>query len=302
MKLKFYKYQGAGNDFVLVDNRNGAINHHNPAMIAKICDRRFGVGADGMMFLQSREGYDFEMVYYNADGQPSSMCGNGGRCMVAFAKHMGVIDAETEFLAVDGPHYAKITEEGNWVSLQMIDVNEVTRDGEAYVLNTGSPHYVTLANNLADLDVYAEGHAIRNNATYKAQGINVNFVEPATEGFFVRTFERGVEDETYACGTGVTAVALAMAQHHNKTGHIETPVKVLGGNLRIKFNYDGQRYTDIFLEGPAELVFSGEVEVWFSREDGKSGSPHKSGSQEDRKSVRFAKAYPTLSWIRNIHY
>lgn len=261
MKIHFYKYQGAGNDFILVDNRDKAIDHTDPQLISKLCDRRFGIGGDGMMFLQSIEGYDFEMVYYNADGQPSSMCGNGGRCIVAFAKFLGVIDAETNFLAVDGPHYAKISAEGDWVSLQMIDVDTVNRDGDAYVLNTGSPHYVTLTDGLKDKDVYHDGHAIRNNQTYKAKGINVNFVEPADKGFFVRTFERGVEDETYACGTGVTAVALAMAQHNNQTGTIETPVKVLGGDLNIRFNYDGKMFTKIFLEGPAKLVFEGDVEV-----------------------------------------
>src|SRR3984957_16752777 len=142
MKIHFYKYQGAGNDFILVDNRDNAVNHRNPAFISRLCDRRFGIGADGAIFLQNKPAYDFEMVYYNADGQPSSMCGNGGRCIVAFAKHLGIIDTETEFLAVDGPHYAKISAEGNWVSLQMIDVDEINKDEDAYVLNTGSPHYI----------------------------------------------------------------------------------------------------------------------------------------------------------------
>lgn len=260
MKLHFYKYQGAGNDFILVDNRENAVNHHNAKLIAGLCDRRFGIGGDGIMFLQNKEGFDFEMVYYNADGQPSSMCGNGGRCIVAFAKFLRIIDTETDFLAVDGPHHAKISETGDWVSLQMIDVDTVTRDADAYVLNTGSPHYVTLTSDLANKNVYTDGHAIRNNETYKANGINVNFVEPHREGYFVRTFERGVEDETYACGTGVTAVALAMAKHNNQTGSIETPIKVLGGDLNIRFNYDGNTFTNIFLEGPAKLVFEGKVE------------------------------------------
>nr|WP_255679007.1 diaminopimelate epimerase [Mucilaginibacter sp. UR6-1] len=261
--MHFYKYQGAGNDFILVDNRQNTIDHHNPELLERLCDRRFGIGGDGIMFLQHADGYDFEMVYYNADGRPSSMCGNGGRCIVAFAKFLGVIDTETEFVAVDGPHYAKISEEGTWVSLQMIDVEQVDRDGEAYVLNTGSPHYVTLAQDLKSRDVYAEGSAIRNNQTYCTNGINVNFVEPLADnnGYFVRTFERGVEDETFACGTGVTAVALAMATHNKQSGHITTPVKVLGGDLNIRFNYDGLRYTDIFLEGPAMQVFAGEIEI-----------------------------------------
>nr|WP_228085031.1 diaminopimelate epimerase [Mucilaginibacter sp. JRF] len=261
--MHFYKYQGAGNDFILVDNRENIVDHHDPELLARLCDRRFGIGGDGIMFLQNADGYDFEMVYYNADGNPSSMCGNGGRCIVAFAKFLGVIENETEFVAVDGPHYAKISAEGTWVSLQMIDVEQITRDGEAYVLNTGSPHYVTLAQQLKDKNVFAEGSAIRNNETYCAQGINVNFVEPLTDtdGYFLRTFERGVEDETFACGTGATAVALAMAAHNNQTGQITTPVKVLGGDLNIRFNYDGERYTDIFLEGPAKQVYAGDIEI-----------------------------------------
>jgi diaminopimelate epimerase len=263
VKLPFYKYQGAGNDFILIDNRQMTVDHHNPAMIARLCDRRFGIGGDGMMFLQPKDGFDFEMVYYNADGQPSSMCGNGGRCIVAFAKLLGVIDTETDFLAVDGPHHAKISESGDWVSLHMIDVDTVKRDADAYVLNTGSPHYVQLVDGLENKDVYHDGYAIRNNDIYKTKGINVNFVEPTGNGYFVRTFERGVEAETYACGTGVTAVALAMAIQNQQTGSITTPIKVLGGNLNIRFNYDGVKFTDIYLEGPAKLVFVGEVTVDF---------------------------------------
>jgi diaminopimelate epimerase len=262
VNIQFYKYQGAGNDFIMVDNRDNSIDHHNVQLIAHLCDRRFGIGADGIMFLQNREGYDFEMIYYNADGQPSSMCGNGGRCIVAFAKFLDIIKNTTKFLAVDGPHHAKISESGDWVSLEMIDVDTITKDAEAYVLNTGSPHYVKLVDDLQHKNVYQEGHAIRNNATYRANGINVNFVEPTEDGgYFVRTFERGVEDETFACGTGVTAVALAMAQHNNQTGSIETPIKVLGGNLNIRFNYDGKVFTNIYLEGPAVQVFEGDVEI-----------------------------------------
>ena len=261
MKLAFYKYQGAGNDFILVDNREIKVDHHNPKLISRLCDRRFGIGGDGIMFLQNKDGYDFEMVYYNADGEPSSMCGNGGRCIVAFAKYLGIIKTETNFLAVDGPHYAKISESGDWVSLQMIDVNEISRDGDAYVLDTGSPHYIKTVDGLESKDVYADGYAIRNNDIYKAKGINVNFIEPEGDGYFVRTFERGVEDETFACGTGVTAVALAMAKHHNQTGTQSTPIKVLGGNLNIRYNYDGKAFTNIFLEGPAVRVFEGEIEI-----------------------------------------
>jgi diaminopimelate epimerase len=261
VKLHFYKYQGAGNDFILVDNRSRHINHNNPELISGLCNRRFGIGGDGIIFLQDREVYDFEMVYYNADGQPSSMCGNGGRCIIAFAKHLGIIGNETNFLAVDGPHYAKIAGSGDWVSLQMINVDNIGMDGDAYILNTGSPHYVKLVDNLKGKNVYRDGYTIRNNDTYRSNGINVNFVEPLDNGYFVRTFERGVEDETYACGTGVTAVALAMAKHNNQAGSINTPIKVLGGDLNIRFNYDGKKFTNVFLDGPAVKVFEGDIEV-----------------------------------------
>lgn len=261
MKQVFYKYQGAGNDFILIDNRLQQFNHRQPKLISGLCDRRFGIGGDGILFLQLKEAFDFEMVYYNADGKPSSMCGNGGRCIVAFARFLGLIEQETNFLAVDGPHYATISDTGDWVSLQMVNVDTINHDGNAFVLNTGSPHYVELAEDLEHKNVYQDGYAIRNNPTYQKDGININFVEPLNDGYFVRTFERGVENETYACGTGVTAVALAMAKHKNQRGAVFTPIKVLGGSLSVKFNYDGTVFTGIFLEGPAVQVFSGEVEI-----------------------------------------
>jgi diaminopimelate epimerase len=259
MTIHFHKYQGAGNDFILIDHRMTNLKNIDNNLIKKLCDRRFGIGADGLMFLLNHAEFDFEMVYYNADGNLGSMCGNGGRCIVAFAKHLGIIDSEANFLAVDGPHYAKISAEGNWVDLQMINVEQVAKDGNAYVLNTGSPHYVEEVTNLKDLDVFNAGKNIRNNQTYKAQGINVNFVEDKGDHLFVRTFERGVEDETYACGTGVTAVALSMAKHLHQAGHIETDIKVLGGDIIVKFDYDGHVFTNIFLCGPAEKVFEGNV-------------------------------------------
>ncbi|RZJ67256.1 MAG: diaminopimelate epimerase [Flavobacterium sp.] len=261
MAIQFYKYQGAGNDFILIDNRTLSFKETDNATVSLLCDRRFGIGGDGFMLLQGHPDYDFEMLYFNADGNPGSMCGNGGRCIVAFAKHLGLIADETNFLAVDGPHYAKISDDGAWVDLQMIDIDTINKDGEAFVLNTGSPHYVSLTSNLDTLDVYAEGKAIRNNDTYKTDGINVNFVEDKGDHLFVRTFERGVEDETYACGTGVTAVALAMAKLKAQNGHIKTPVKVLGGNLRIEFDYNGSEFRNVFLCGPAKRVFEGTINL-----------------------------------------
>jgi len=270
MDINFFKYQGAGNDFILIDHRMGPVKDIDYDRVKQLCNRRFGIGADGLMFLTGHPDYDFEMLYFNADGRPGSMCGNGGRCIVAFAKHLGIIDKETNFLAVDGPHYAKISAEGNWVDLQMIDIDTINTDGDAYVLNTGSPHYVLQLQELASYDVYQNGKAIRNNDTYKKEGINVNFVEDKGDYLFVRTFERGVEDETYACGTGVTAVALSMAQHNHQNGHIETPVKVLGGDLRISFDYNGKQFRNVFLCGPAEKVFEGTIPFPQGRQPGQS--------------------------------
>ena len=259
MNIQFHKYQGAGNDFILIDHRSSALKNIDNSLVKHLCDRRFGIGADGLMFLLSHADFDFEMVYYNADGNLGSMCGNGGRCIVAFAKQLGIIDREATFLAVDGPHYAKISAESNWVELQMIDVDNITNDNNAFVLNTGSPHYVIETVDLANMDVFTEGKAIRNNDTYRANGINVNFVENKGDHLFVRTFERGVEDETYACGTGVTAVAMSIAKKQNQIGSIETPIKVLGGDIKINFDYDGSKFTNVFLCGPAEKVFDGTI-------------------------------------------
>lgn len=256
--INFYKYQGAGNDFVLIDNRNLVFDAQNYDLIAQLCNRRFGIGADGLMLLQNTNDYDFEMLYYNADGQLGSMCGNGGRCIVAFAKYLGIINEETNFLAVDGSHYAKIINEGNLVSLQMIDVDSINRDDDAYVLNTGSPHYVKWVSDIENVNVFELGKAIRNHPNYINNGINVNFVENKANTLVVRTYERGVENETLACGTGATAAALAFAIEKNTIGHINTKILVRGGQLNILFNYDGAAFTDVFLEGSATLVFRGE--------------------------------------------
>jgi len=254
-KVRFSKYQGAGNDFILVDNRELSFDRSNESLVAKLCDRRFGIGADGLMLLQSKENYDFEMIYYNADGREGSMCGNGGRCIVAFARDLGIITDKTVFLAVDGLHHASL--KADLVNLQMIDVKDFHRDGNAYILQTGSPHYVEFVTNLKDKNVFHDGYTVRNNDTYGKDGINVNFIEPEGEGYFLRTFERGVEDETYACGTGATAAAMAVALQKDLEGDITIPIRVLGGQLYISFHKSGPHFTNVFLKGPAQFVFEG---------------------------------------------
>lgn len=260
MTLNFFKYQGTGNDFVILNNLSNQITDLSTEQIKFLCDRRFGIGADGLMLLSKKEGYDFEMIYYNADGNESSMCGNGGRCLVKFAYDQGLKKIEYHFLAIDGEHEADIDNNGI-VSLKMKDVDTVEEHNNHAVLNTGSPHYVKFSSDVENLNVVEEGRGIRYNKEYAAEGINVNFVETIDDGtIYVRTYERGVENETLSCGTGVTAAALLNA--HNENGFNEVKVKTPGGNLSVEFDkIDNTHFKNIWLCGPAELVYSGEIEL-----------------------------------------
>ncbi len=258
MLLHFYKYQGTGNDFVIIDNRDGSIQLSNK-QVALLCDRHFGIGADGLMLLNKHDSYDFEMIYYNADGAPGTMCGNGGRCLTKFAFDKGIQPSSYSFIASDGEHEAVIDANG-WVHLKMIDVHEISKLNEATVLNTGSPHYIKPVSGLSSYDVFTEGKKIRYNNTYNEKGINVNFVEWNENELFVRTYERGVENETFSCGTGVTAAAMAMSA--DTTGLQETKIRTLGGSLLIKFNkIDAQHFTDVWLCGPASFVYDGQITI-----------------------------------------
>ena len=256
--MKFYKYQGTGNDFIIVDNRLQKIDKNNTKRIAALCDRRFGIGADGFILLENDKISDFKMVYFNSDGNESSMCGNGGRCMVAFAKFLGVIEDTAEFQAIDGLHKARI--ENDIVHLQMQDVNTVEEFDKHLFLDTGSPHHVEMVSKIEDFDVKNQGAQIRYGAPYNEAGSNVNFVEQiSAHKFSVRTYERGVEDETLSCGTGVTAVALAM-HRKGKTTKNEVILKTLGGELKVKFDNKENEYHNIWLIGSATQVFKGEIE------------------------------------------
>ncbi|AYO58853.1 diaminopimelate epimerase [Chryseobacterium sp. 6424] len=254
--IEFYKYQGTGNDFVMIDNRDLQFPK-DQELIRKLCDRRFGIGGDGLILLENHDQADFRMVYYNSDGNESTMCGNGGRCIVAFAHFLDIFEDTTVFEAIDGGHEAQI--HNGTVKLKMIDVEHLLKDGENWVTNTGSPHFVKAVTNLQDYDVYAEGNKIRNSPTYSAEGINVNFTEALSESeIFVRTYERGVEDETLSCGTGATAAALVFMQQHDLRS---VQVKVLGGNLRIYADREGDSFRNIWLEGPAKQVFRGKLDI-----------------------------------------
>lgn len=261
MQIPFFKYQATGNDFVILDNRQSQFSDLSTEQIHFLCDRRFGVGGDGLMLLNLRDGFDFEMKYFNADGREGSMCGNGGRCLVKFAYHLGIHKTTYLFAAIDGNHEAEIDLDGT-VSLKMKDVNEIRYvNGGDFVLDTGSPHYIKMVSRLDQLDVFSLGKMIRNNSKYSKEGINVNFVENINEDeISVRTYERGVEDETLSCGTGVTAAALAC--YHNENGFNDVIVHTRGGKLNVEYDRLGDNaYTNIWLSGSAEKVFEGEIEL-----------------------------------------
>lgn len=294
MTIPFFKYQATGNDFVLIDNRDNRYDGLTTAQVALLCDRRFGIGGDGLMLLSNKSGYDFDMKYFNADGREGSMCGNGGRSIAQFARHLGIITDKARFTAVDGEHVATLQED-DWVRLQMNPVHEVKQEGVHFILNTGSPHYVVLVDDVDSVNVSREGAAIRYSPTYSAEGINVNFVQVKEDGgIYVRTYERGVEDETYSCGTGVTAAALVVAAAHVSAGDADltggkgqsvaahplteqqrpkgvsvqdspltkVDIQTLGGDLSVEFNKRSDHdFEDIWLCGPAKLVFKGEISI-----------------------------------------
>lgn len=256
MELSFFKYQGTGNDFVMIDNRKGAFPKKSQKLITSLCDRRFGIGADGLILLEEDETYDFKMVYFNSDGKEGSMCGNGGRCLVAFAKELKLIDTSTTFMAVDGLHSASI--ENGIISLKMQDVEEIYEKVKYTFLNTGSPHHVQFVDDLENFDVAKKGAKIRYGI-YGESGSNINFVKQLSEASFaVRTYERGVEDETLSCGTGVTAVALAV-HHLGVSGLTHINISTLGGELSVKFDSTSKGYKNIYLIGPAKLVYKGMI-------------------------------------------
>lgn len=252
--ISFHKYQGTGNDFVMIDNRDLGFDKSDLNSISKLCDRRFGIGADGVILIESHDEFDFEMIYFNPDGS-QSLCGNGSRCAVMFAKALGIIQNETEFLAIDGSHRAFIEEDE--VHLLMNDVTSFEKIGDDYLINTGSPHYIKYVSAVESLNVIAEGKAIRYSERFKKEGVNVNFIQKeSTNGLAIRTYERGVEGETLSCGTGCTAAALSFGLLG-----ADSPIelKAQGGNLKVSFDQHESKFTNIYLIGPAQKVFEGKI-------------------------------------------
>jgi diaminopimelate epimerase len=257
--LHFYKFHGTGNDFIILDARDNWFPALSKKLVTFLCDRRFGIGADGLVLIRPNSRFDFTMIYFNSDGNEGTMCGNAGRCAVAFAKKLGIITDHTKFESTDGIHEGWIHEEN--VRLTMQPVNRVKFSENHYELNTGSPHYVKFVKSIEKTDVKHKGAAIRYSGTYGKKGINVNFVSPYKDGIFVRTYERGVEDETLSCGTGMVASAICTAIR-NKTDKNSFSIYTRGGKLHISFTRSGkQRFGNIILEGPASFVFEGNIKI-----------------------------------------
>jgi diaminopimelate epimerase len=264
VKIHFYKYQATGNDFVLIDNRTAGYTF-SKEQIEKVCHRRFGIGADGLMLIEKDPALDFKLVYYNSDGS-QSLCGNGSRAAVRMASSLGMVNGKAQFNAYDGLHIAQLLP-SEIVKLKMSDVQKTEKRQEDFFINTGSPHHIRFVNNVQQFPVFDEGKKIRYSDSYKPGGTNVNFVELLPDNtIYVRTYERGVEDETLSCGTGVVAAALAASFK----GYL-SPVKIktLGGDLSVEFktsevasvNRQEGMFQDIFLIGPAKLVFEGDLEL-----------------------------------------
>jgi diaminopimelate epimerase len=260
MKIEFHKYQGTGNDFILLDNREDIYSGLSAKQVHFMCSRRFGIGADGLIMLNNKPGFDFEMKYFNADGNQGSMCGNGARCLLKFASTIGIKKGKYNFSAADGLHEAEIDLNGE-VRLRMKEVKGVEYSYTHYILDTGSPHYVKNVRDAMQVDVVNEGRAIRNSKEYEEEGINVNFVEVLNDDtIYVRTYERGVEDETLSCGTGVVASALISA--HNDNGFNRVEVKTSGGKLSVEFEkVSDKEFRNIWLCGPAEAVYDGVINI-----------------------------------------
>jgi len=258
MEVSFYKYHGAGNDFIIVDNRTSLLDWTTD-YIQQLCNRRFGIGADGLMLLQQSDKFDFSMRYFNSDGREATMCGNGGRCIAAFAWKLGLISDKTEFKAVDGVHQAIRYTDGT-IALRMNDVTTVNQIGKDFFLDTGSPHYVRFVDDVDEVQVLEKGRKIRQDPSISEDGTNVNFVQALKSGeIAMRTYERGVENETYACGTG--AIASAISTHlYTEADIFSYKIQVRGGTLAVDFKHNNDKgFYDIWLTGPAEFVFKGQI-------------------------------------------
>jgi diaminopimelate epimerase len=260
--VKFSKYHGTGNDFIMIDGRSQDTAFLNHQLIRMVCERRFGIGGDGMIILEESEPCDFKMRYFNADGYEGTMCGNGGRCITAFAQNLGIISIDADFEGIDGTHSATVLPNGE-IRLRLKDVDGIRWAEDGYLIDTGSPHFVQFVTHLTEMDVEQLGREIRNQDRFGKKGVNVNFVELGENPnlISVRTYERGVETETYSCGTGVTAAAIC-SYFHFKSDIFSYHIHTRGGNLNVTFKAQHHsHFTDIHLTGPAAKVFDGTLEI-----------------------------------------
>ncbi len=258
MSIFFHKYQGAGNDFIMIDNRMNQIPSLSENIIKALCDRRFGIGANGLILLENHSDYDFKMIHYNSDGRKSTMCGNGGHCIVKFACHLGIQLEQYNFLAIGEEHKAFL--KNGKVHLKMIDIGLPEKEGKGWFINTSSPHHVVFNPHVKNMKLVAEAQKIRYSNPYIAEGVNVNFVDSGEHGLVIRTYERGVEDETFSCGTGVTAAALT-SYYTGRLKQKEIQVHTKGGNLAVTFEADEKGFKNVWLTGTVKFVFKGEIEI-----------------------------------------
>ena len=262
MLVHFSKYHGTGNDFVMIDGRDQDTTYFDNSLIHRLCDRRLGIGGDGLIILEKSQRFDFTMRYFNADGREGTMCGNGGRCISKFARHLGIFNSHTTFEGIDGAHEASILSNGE-IRLKLMDVEGIEQLEDGYLLNTGSPHFVLFVKKLEQIPVEHEGAEIRHQERFGREGVNVNFVEagPSPNQIAVRTFERGVEGETWSCGTGVAAAAITSC-FHSGSDIFSYDVQTRGGQLHVDFkSHSAQSYTEVYLTGPASHVYDGSIDI-----------------------------------------
>ncbi len=260
MTLQFSKYEGTGNDFIMIDDRKLQFPV-SEELIAKLCDRHFGIGADGILLVQHSEGYDFGMNYFNSDGSPATFCGNGGRCIVAFSYQIGITGNVCRFMAADGIHHARIMENNGHemsVELEMQDAKIYSTENNIYYMNTGTYHVVKFVKDPDNIDIMESGREIRFDASYAPHGTNVNFATSLKKELYVRTYEKGVENETLSCGTGVTASAIAASLKYGGNAFF---VNTAGGRLHVSFSRKEETFKDVKLTGPARFVFEGKIEI-----------------------------------------
>ncbi|MBT6013983.1 MAG: diaminopimelate epimerase [Flavobacteriales bacterium] len=256
MLIEFFKYQGTGNDFIIIDDRKELFDINDNNLIKSLCERRFGIGSDGLILFRNHNKHDFEMIYFNSDGRQSSMCGNGGRCIISFANLLRIIEDKCNFIAIDGLHEGIFSDEN--ISLKMMDVKDVDVRDNSVILDTGSPHLIKIVENIESVNVNSKGRKIRNKEEFISEGINVNFVQIGEE-INMRTYERGVEEETLSCGTGIVATAIALYEI-GETDKKQLNINTKGGTLSVSFDVENRTYTNIWLSGEASLVFAGDFE------------------------------------------